>query len=355
MCVAGILGCASPGPPRPPSLQLPQLVRDLSAERDGDAVRVRFTTPQRTTDGLPIPEASLTATLCRGAEGAPCVPVRGLRDVSLPVNQAATAAQRTVTWTDRLPAADTTGEPRLLLYRVELKNQHNRTAGWSEPAYTAAGAAPAAVVGLRAQETPAGILLRWTPPATASTDEVLLRRVSIAAVPATPGPTRAARPQQPLWLESHATAAETLDTTAAEDVPFRYTAVRRRIVEAGARKLELRSAPSTPVDITWRNLFPPPAPASLSAATVQQPGQFAVDLVWQPVEQPGLKGYVITRQAIDAGGAPLGPSGRLATVTLPAFHDATASPSARYRYTVRAISKKDVDGAAATVLVAPNQ
>ncbi len=43
-----VVGCASPGPPRAPSLHLPQPVKGLTAERHGDAVVVRFATPQRT-------------------------------------------------------------------------------------------------------------------------------------------------------------------------------------------------------------------------------------------------------------------------------------------------------------------
>ncbi len=48
-------GCASPGQPQPPSLKLVRFVDDLSAERIGDAVELRWTTPSATTDNLPVP------------------------------------------------------------------------------------------------------------------------------------------------------------------------------------------------------------------------------------------------------------------------------------------------------------
>ncbi len=52
---AGISGCASPGPARPPSLHLPRLATDLTATRTGNDVTLRWTTPDKTTDGLNVP------------------------------------------------------------------------------------------------------------------------------------------------------------------------------------------------------------------------------------------------------------------------------------------------------------
>lgn len=391
MAVGGLVmaGCASPGPPKPPSLGLPQVVRDVSAEREGDAVRVRFTLPQRTTDGLSIREATVRGALCRGAEGAPCVPVAALSDVAVRVVEGASAAERVVTWMDRLPASETAGPARLLLYRVELKNEAGRSAGWSEPAYTAAGAAPSAVEELRAEETREGILLEWK--ADVEDAEVIVRREVVATPaskdrspgtpvfapaskdrsPGTPvgaagsedrgasGRRKGAKAEEPVWLASHAGSAgssgvsETLDATAEEDTAYRYVAVRRRVEQIGARKVEVRSAASNAVVIAWRNLFPPRAPAGLSAAPFAEGGQFAVDLVWEPVEEPGLKGYVVTRQVVDASGAAVGEAERLGRVELPAFHDAAAKQGVRYRYEVRAVSAKEVEGAAAMVVVEP--
>ncbi len=348
-----LVGCASPGPPRPPSLQLPQPVRDLTATREGDQVTLRFTLPQRTTDGLPIREARLKASACRGEEAQPCVPVPSLQDIQFSVSQGASAAQRAVTWQDHLPAPDATGEPQLLLYRVQLSNLEGKTAGWSEPAFTAAGTAPAAVQGFAAEETRAGILFHWQPAAGPSAGNVLLRREMVSP------PAKAKREElEPVWLDTHATpsaAGETLDSTAAEDTPYRYVAFRRRSMTLSQQAVRIDSAASAPVVITWHNAFPPPAPTGLSAAPFAEGETFAVDLVWEPVEEPGLKGYVVTRQAIDNAGAPVGSPDRLTPqpVELPAFHDTTAKPGVGYRYTVQAVSKKNVEGQAATVTVVP--
>jgi len=350
-----VVGCASPGPPRAPSLQLPQPPRDLSTARQGDQVELKFTLPQRTTDNLPIREASVKATVCRGSQGQPCVPVPSLQNKSLTITQGASAADRLVTWEDRLPEAETGGEPKLEIYRVELRNLEGKTAGWSDPAYTAAGAAPATVSGLQAQETRVGILLKWQPAAGSSAgDEVLLKRELV-------NPPANAKPEvkEPVWLLSHASADqtgvrdETIDGSADEDTAYRYAAVRRRVVTLGEHKVELRSALSNEVVITWRNAFPPAAPLALSAAPFAQGGVFAVDLVWEPVQEPGLKGYLVTRQEMDASGAVVGSAEKLTAepVALPAFHDATAKPGVAYRYSVRAVSAKGVVGVEATVVV----
>jgi hypothetical protein len=318
----------------------------------GDRVELKFTVPQRTTDGLPIREAVVKGTVCRGSEGGPCVTVAALQNVGVAVDKGASAAERVVTWQDALPTAAVRGEPRLLSYRVELVNLEGKTAGWSDPAYAAAGEAPAGVSGLSAEETRAGVLLKWQASAVGARDEVLLRR-EIVAPPA--GKKREAT--QPVWLESHAGGAdqtgvenETIDSSASEDTAYRYVAVRRRVVELAGQKVELRSALSAPVEITWRNAFPPAAPVGLSAAPFAEGGAFAVDLVWEPVQEPGLKGYVVTRQAVDGGA-----DERLTPepVGLPAFHDATAKQGVGYRYSVRAVSAKGVEGVAATVVVEP--
>src|ERR1700731_2133841 len=59
-----VAGCASPGPPQPPSLNLPEVVKDLSAERVGDVVHLHWTTPEKTTDHIDI-KGAMTAEICR--------------------------------------------------------------------------------------------------------------------------------------------------------------------------------------------------------------------------------------------------------------------------------------------------
>src|ERR1035441_7007917 len=66
-----LAGCASPGPPLPPSLKLPEIVSASSetATRAGDEVRLHWTTPSRTTDKMLI-AGPVTAEICREVLGA---------------------------------------------------------------------------------------------------------------------------------------------------------------------------------------------------------------------------------------------------------------------------------------------
>lgn len=351
------LGCASPGPPRPPSLKLPQPVRDLTALREGDAVTLHLTLPLHTTDGLPLRPPTVFLTLCRGLEREPCEPVQGTQNQQMDVVEGNGAA-RSITLRDTLPASLSSGPPQPLLYRVQLSNPAGRNAGWSQPAYTLAGSAPPPVEGFHAEGTRAGILLRWTPEPTnpQQATEVIVRRERIGPPP--PGAKKSAK--QPVWLATHAqptgtAAAKSLDASAQQDVPYRYIAVRRESVDADGQHLDLRSVPSASVEITLRDIFPPPIPTDLSAAPFNESGHFAIDLVWQPVSDTRLAGYNVTRQALDANGAPVGTAQRLnaGLITLPAFHDATATPQQGYRYGVSAVDQKGNESAAVTVDVQP--
>lgn len=356
-----IIGCASPGPPRPPSLHLPQALHDLTASREGDHVEVHFTLPQRTTDNLPLRPPAVWATLCRGLESQPCTPIAAYRNRQLPVSTTNSAA-RNIAWQDTLPASLTSGPPHLLLYRVQLSNSQGRSGGWSAPVYTLAGQPPPPVQDLQAQGTRRGILLEWTPISASSNSsafDVLIRREGIGAPSAPTNKNKSAN--EPVWFDAHAetrgsAAAETLDTSAQPDIAYRYVAVRRQLLQIGDHPLEMRSALSAPVEMTLRDIFPPPAPTNLSAAPFTESGRFAVDLVWDPVSAPDLAGYNITRQPIDADGSPTGVPQRLnpSPVALPAFHDPSAGSTRRYRYNVTTVDRSGNESAAAIVVVQPS-
>src|SRR6266478_8069753 len=81
--IAFAAGCASPGPPQPPSLNLPAVVKDLAAERLGDVVHLHWTTPEMTTDRIEV-KGAITAEICRITVTAPapktpaCTPITRL-------------------------------------------------------------------------------------------------------------------------------------------------------------------------------------------------------------------------------------------------------------------------------------
>jgi len=387
--VALLVGCASPGPPRAPSLELPGVVKDLAAVRRGNAVVLRFTLPEQTTDKLPEKAQTLRATVCRGL-GSSAQPCNSLMSKIFPAKTNGSATVATIT--DELPVELATGTPRVLVYRVELLNEQGRTAGFSDAAYAAAGAGPAAVESLSAQGSRDGVLLRWAD-ASAEAGEVVLRRQDLRASTGTvvdkprpergprtaahaagkPGPTAKvvsgkAAEDEPgvVWLSTSVSHAafqgelETvnapppqdmqrgvvLDATAEPEVPYRYAAERRRVVQLGGRSLEMRSALSGPVEITLHEVYPPAAPVDLTAASFAQGAGMAVDLIWQPVDDPGLAGYNVYRERVDGTGKV-----RLnqKPVALPAFHDVPGI--GQFRYSVTAVDAKGNESAAAVTTV----
>lgn len=407
-CVISMLGCASPGPPQPPSLHLPALVTNLTASRIGGTVVLRFTPPAQSTDKLPLRGGSITGQFCRQLPHGPCNAVSSSKTavaISGP-----NRSSGVMTWFDTLPADLAQGQPRPLAYRVEFFNASGRSAGPSAPAFTAAGAAPLPVEDLQVQGSRLGAVITWK--ATSGPGEVLIQREDLAPKAVKPSATRAGTqvrsPLHPpgkkqvsaapsstnspstVWLGTHEPsqgAGQMLDTTALPGRPYRYSAVRRLTVVLNASSLnagsiELRSQPTPPIEFTLRQIYPPPAPAGLSAAgyfsgetsAAGVPSSFAVDLVWQPVDDAGLitplAGYNVYRQGLQAAGTPSAAAGqaseaaghavehrmRLNTtpVAVPAFHDTTANPAIAYRYSVTAVDVKGNESPAATVLLQPS-
>ncbi|HTC75766.1 MAG TPA: hypothetical protein VK684_09335 [Edaphobacter sp.] len=367
LLVAFAAGCASPGPPQPPSLNLPEVVKDLTAERVGDVVHLHWTTPDMTTDRIEI-KGAMTAEICRitvtpSTPQPACIPV-----TRLPVQSGPTHAEEV------LPPNLTVDPPALLAYRVQLFNVHEHSAGLSSEAFAAGGAAPPPVEQLHATPTRDGAMLEWQP--TNSSAPVELDRLPLGpdgiAVepPQRKAPTKSSRPtikktppshpkpppaSSPKPLQINATApievklrtpiesadpAGTVDHTAQMGETYRYTAQRVRTASLGGHTLELRSAVSPPVTVAMRDTFPPPAPSGLEAV----PGgataaDRSIDLSWTPDTDADLAGYFVYRQEVDLQGQVTGTVTRLniTPVVGPAYRDQTALAGHRYAYRVTAV------------------
>jgi hypothetical protein len=352
------VGCASPGPPRPPSLRLPEVVKDLTAERVGDEVHLRWTTPTKTTDKLEI-KGSLTAEICRG-DASVCTPVK-----RLPVHPGSSEA------TDALPVPLTVDPASLLLYRVRILNVNERSAGQSSVAFAAAGAAPPPVEKLRATSVRAGAMLEWQPRLTVASVQ-LDRLIDGATVPTKeprprPNPkSDSAAPSKPksepasqappksllqpkpapsveVKLQTPKEASDpggTIDTTAQRGETYRYTAQRVRTVLLSGHSLEMRSSISAPVILHVKDTFPPQTPTGLAAVPGGiTPADASIDLSWEPDTDADLAGYIVYRQPVTPAGAITGPATRLNATPIvgPAYRDQTAVPGQRYAYRVTAV------------------
>lgn len=338
------MGCASPGPPRPPSLHLPAVVNTLTAQRIADGVELHWTTPSKTTDDLDITHP-LTAEICRETPIS-CIAVKRLSVTPGPSET-----------TDHLPPALTRDPATLLAYRIQIFNSNGHSAGLSAEAFALSGAAPPSVEHLRATLVRSGIQFEWQPQATSA--PVQLDRLLIATQPSkpqhSPAPTARTKRQPDLTpappAEVHLEASSqpsspdsdpggVIDRTVQKDQSYRYTAMRVRKLTLAGHALELHSLSSPPITVVTHDTFPPVPPSGLAAIpSGASPRNPSIDLSWEPVPDLDVAGYIVYRQQVDSSGTLTGPSIRLTPtpVASPSFSDRTAVPGQTYAYRVTAI------------------
>jgi hypothetical protein len=389
-----LVGCASPGPPLPPSLKLPSPVTTLVATRIGDHVDLHWITPTRTTDNKPI-AGQVTAEICRDiyfdprsappppkvveatkpqtpATKAPTAPCTPLSHIAVQAGSSIAA--------DPLPAALLSGPPGLIGYRIQLRNADGRTAGPSVPVFAGSGAVPDPIASLRVTSTKAGALLEWSANATASATVIELDRKQLEPRPAkssttaedkpakarlspakgsTKGSTSLAKPAaSAVPAEIHLRVGETaqpapdpggtVDRTVDLGGSYSYVAQRVRTVTVGAYTVEMRSAPSALVTVAMLDVFPPSAPAELIAvpgyldiAAQSGPQHPSIDLSWQPNTDARLAGYRVYRQQLATPARATSSQGWIRLneqpLTAPGFRDLTVASGRSYAYRVTAV------------------
>lgn len=403
--LAALAGCASPGPPLPPSLKLPLVVTDLAATRVGDQVVLHWTTPSRTTDKLLI-AGRIDAEICRETAAdrtAPAAGKAGARGQTQPAAIVAAAPCAIVGRTqvtsgtsdaeDTLPSALLSSPAQLLAYRVQLLNVAGRTAGPSAVAYAASGPAPGAVEDLRGTVAKAGVVLEWKPqPAPRGTDAVEVNRTTLEAVSVPVSPAAAkgginllpGAPRQqaevrfragnssaaidatnagaanPAGAGTDAGGADPggmIDRTAQPGDTYRYTAQRVRTLALGGQTLALRSATSAAVAVAVRDVFPPDPPTGLIAvpAFAGEGGAGApattpaIDLSWEPNMEARIVGYRIYRRDQDAAAS----WQRLDAepVRMTAYRDLGVVAGRAYAYRVTAVNEAGNESAPSTEVV----
>jgi Fibronectin type III domain len=293
--------------PQPPSLKLPEPVTDLAAQRTGDVVTLHWTMPKRATDKVMLVEDQ-RAEVCRHLNGGRCDIAANLL----------LAPQSAADFTDHLSGALASGPLRPLTYTVELENHAGQSAGPSNAAATAAGAAPAQVADLRAQAQADGKLVEKAGAAKSRT------------------PPREQAPEQTLEFTGQ-DEGTVLDRNAALDHTYTYTVQRIAKLALEGKSVEVASAPSESITIDARDVFPPAVPQGLQ--TVADAEGRAIDLSWQPDTEADLAGYSVYRREAGSNTPPVRISAQ--GQTAPSFRDVTAQPGHRYEYSVSAI---DHDG-----------
>jgi len=331
-CVLAIAmaGCGTPGAPLPPSLNLPNRVTDLAADRAGNQVTLTWTMPRRTTDKISLKDPVMVRVCWN--DGTPhCVPA----------GEKGFAPGAAATHSETLPARLAAGAPRPVRFYVEALNRNERSAGLSNAAPILAGEAPAPVEGLTAEVGKSGVVLHWTgayAKGADANDAVRLHRRLLNPPAARKDEGLLGAPREALTqdlLVEHDSGVA-LDKDIRFGQTYEYRAQRVVRVEADGQMRELAGALSSPVTVEAQDVFPPAIPAGLAAvATAEAEGVPAsIDLSWQPDTETDVAGYRVYRREGTGGWQRISGNG---LVVGPAFHDPDVQAGHTYIYAVSAV------------------
>ncbi len=357
--------CGKRGDPRPPVPVIPKATSDLVLTQRADQVVLSWSYPSLTTAGrsltsvdrihilryqeeLPASALGRDPNQLLPGDVDPTVPQPVALFAKIPeipkaqfvrlstrvdsiekANLASASAGSRLVYADTPPFRSVGGRPLRVTYAVVTEGGDGRS-DVSNLAIIVPLPVATAPAGLVAKAQQKGVELTWEAPKTSVRGEeapviegyYIYRGVQGApfdefSAPITPSPVKG--------------------TTYTDTPPYGEHAYRVSAVALSGTPT-IQSAPSTPVWVTFKDLMPPPAPASLE--TLVEPN--AVRLVWAAVEAADLAGYRLYRtegvghetQIREAGTIPLG-----GVVTDTYFRDARTDAGIAYRYAVTAVDK----------------
>lgn len=332
--VALLMGCATPGAPLPPSLRLPQPVKDLQAVRKGDNVYLRWTVPTKTTDGALIRPNGLGKTrICRGyvTDGA-----NSCRDVAADVETKADASGRQ-TVSDHI-ASLVGGNRDFLPYTIKVNNEDGKNAGPSNSVIVFVAPSIAAPPALNGKLEPNRISLEWDahelPTSSTLRAEYFYRvKRSVKGAPESVLGEMPARPGRMryddgsfAWEQSYA---------------YRVAGVTRVISRDGKTLSEFEGEDSPAAIVVTHDTFPPPVPSGLQAVYSSLENRGFIDLTWSPDIENDLAGYNIYRSESTVAAVKINAE----SIKVPAFRDSTVLPGKSYTYAVTAIDARGNESA----------
>lgn len=342
-------GCATIGPPQPPSLELPKPPADLRAVRKGREVSLTWTVPTLTTDRQRVRGVGPTR-ICRGFQlsltqcGSPvgeaaaqAVAERGT--ASGGASSDAQASQKvTASYTDTLPESLESSDPSAgITYAVEVLNQEHRGAGVSNSARVSLIRTFPPPPDFRAKVIKEGIELRWSRDVSRST----------AGEPVHYLYRIYRRQERQEWsVAGNFPSGGENDTSFTDgniewEKTYEYRIATVTVIERSGGREEVEGEDSPVVRVFTDDVFPPAVPSGLQAV-FSGPGQAAfIDLVWAPVTDVDLDGYNVYRH--EEGGPAVKLNSQL--VKAPAYRDAAVVAGKRYFYSVSAVDVRGNESA----------
>jgi hypothetical protein len=342
-----LYGCAAPGEPverKPPT---PNPVTDLAASQWGNDVTLTLTLPRESIEKRPL-QQPLTIQVYRDFEAAPLpnssgpgAPANPTLLVTIPpalVDHY--AVQGRVHFVDSLRAEDfAPTDGRGALYMVRTFVSPKKLSANSNVAALTIYPAPDPITDLKAEVTPSGVTLSWTPPqktGLGTAPSIAFYRVYHAApnsgtatAPHSPKPkvafARIAEPASPPYTDTQAELGKT------------YVFTVRTVCQYPSGS-PLESLDSNSVTVTPKDIFPPSAPQNLVVVFVPVVADVPahLELSWAINPETDVAGYNVYRsEAQNSPGTRLNPE----LLLTPAFRDMNAVPEREYFYTVTAVDR----------------
>jgi hypothetical protein len=330
-----LTGCASIGPPLPPSLELPKAPSDLRAARKGDRVTLTWTIPARTTDRQRVRYLG-NSRVCRGLEPTLKSCGSAVGEVPPPADFAETnkssTKKLTASFTDTLgfdfELHNSLGSAT---YAVEVLNRDGRGAGLSNQVHVPVAPALPAPKDFSAQVSAQGVVLTWTGaplsiplPNPMRRSYRVYRRVEggqqkilVGEQEAGSGGHQSVTDQSFEWEKSYYYHAETLTV----------------ISQAGKPDISIEGDDTPEVKVFAHDVFPPAVPSGLQAVYSGPGQQLFIDLIWAPVSDADIGGYNVYRHSQGSPAVKVNQQ----PVKIPAFRDLEVVAGKTYFYSVSAV------------------
>ena len=335
LCLTALLfalaiGCGTPGPPHPPSLNLAKPVYDLKATRNGDQITLSWAIPTETTDGAnfthrgqtkicrALNQPRIAETGCSVVATLPTPPKQKSANAVVPVPPEASASQDYAT------------------FGVEVDNDRGRNAGLSNQVQVPTAAVSKLNGSPTTQLTPDAVLItaNVTRQDEGLTQTLELRRSEKGA------PQESTVARRLIELPTgEAANVELRDENFVWEKTYAY-----RTVIVGSPKLPngnivvFDGATTSPIEVLVHDVFPPAVPTQVQAVfSGEFAGQPSIDLSWNPVMDRDLAGYFVYRRLQnDATVTKLNQQ----PLTAPAYSDQAVQPGNTYFYSVSAIDER---------------
>jgi hypothetical protein len=355
-------GCASSGPPLPPSLEVASPATDLRALRKGDRVYLAWTEPAKTTDHELIRHPGPTL-ICRSRQDvvkecgasvgqAPPAVVAGK------ISKKQTPPKTTAIYTDTLPVLAGVQPQDEITYAVEVMNDRNRSAGLSNQIQVPLMPAVRPPDGFKAELTAQGVKISWAcPPPQPQFANVEYRLRILRRLAGSQTDERIAEPNFTQPGQADCAGPPVLDTSFL-DTSFEWgkTYDYRAAVVTVVAKPSAKSQPANPeaqsrieiegddtpsVTVVAHDVFPPALPSDLQAVFSGPGQQPFVDLIWSPDTDADLAGYNVYRR--EDGGPITKLNSEL--VKTPAYRDGKVQSGKKYFYSVSAVDVRGNESA----------